>query len=226
MHTVLRRVPILAILGLLACPLMPLAAQATAGSAAVEEIAPSTEKISSVEVMLDNHFSTLRGSLFSTARGYSPADAKNPWAYQAYQVGGKKYAIGWVMFQDNDSKKFVTNLIYFKEKEPGKMAFTSGVTNMDGRVEKVMFAKVAADLADPTIVVVGSQYVFADSIAGASGLGLMNYDPGKSKIAQVELMTNRIIVSLKNPDDGTTSEKFFDWSSAGKSFQWNFKATR
>jgi len=212
MKTVLRGTPILAILLLLlAFPLMLLTAQSMAGSAAVEEITPASEKINNIEIMLDNHFATLRGSLYSAAMGYSPIDPKNVWQYQVYKYGDKKYAIGWVVFQDNDSKSFVTNLVFFKEKEPGKVTFISGVTGIDGNVERVMFGKVVEDLPDPVAVVVGSQFVYAGKMESDSGL--MNYDTGKSKVARVELMSNRIILTLQNPSDGATSEKFFDWSA-------------
>lgn len=189
----------------------------------VDPIVPATEKIPNVEVMLDNHFNTLRSSLYTDARGYSPMDPNSAWQYQVYQSDGKKYAIGWVVFQNNDSKNYITSLLFFKEKEPGRVSFAGGASGIDGKVQQVMFAKIVGGLPDPVAVVVGSQFVYVAKME--SSPGVMNYEPGSSnKLAKVELFTNRIILTLQGAS--ATSEKFFDWNDQSKSFAMNFTAKR
>jgi hypothetical protein len=198
-------------------------AQSAQAPSKVEEIKPLAEKIANVEVMLENHFNTLRGSLYTEARGYDVENPGNNWQYQVYQFGGKKYAVGWMLFQDRDSKHFVTNFLFFKEKEPGKLSFISGETGVDGRLEKIMFVNAVKSLADPVVVLIGSQFVYAGQMD--SSPSLMNYDPGESKIAAVEPQTERIIVSLQDPT-GAASEKFFDWNDTAKRFMMNFTGKR
>jgi len=196
---------------------------AQAAPVKVDELTATGEKLANVEIMLDNHFGTLKSALYSEARGYLPADPQNPWQYQVYQDGGKKYAVGWILFQDKDSKAFVTNLVFFKEKEPGKVAFIGGATGIDGKLTQVMFARVAGDLPDPVAVLVGSQFVYVGMMS--SSPGLMNYDPGKSTVTMVELLSNRIILTLQDSSGGT-SVRFFDWNSAAGRFMMNLTATR
>jgi hypothetical protein len=175
------------------------------------------------EIMLENHFATLRSSLYTPARGYSLVDPANNWQYQVYQFDGRKYAVGWMMFQTAGAKSFVTSFLLFKEKEPGKLAFIGGETGVDGKLDRVMFAKVVRTLSDPVVILTGSQFVYVGMLDSAPGL--MNYDPGDSKLVGVELLTDRIILGLKD-STGAATEKFFDWNDKAKRFMMNFAGKR
>ena len=71
---------------------------------------------------------------------------------------------------------------------------------------------------------IGSQSLYVGLMDSSSGA--MNYDPGDSKLVKVEVLTNRIILTLQGSSGGAASEKFFDWNDKSKSFQMNFTATR